>query len=411
MSGPGGLSRRSLFAALGTGAAGAGLIGAGAAAAAAAREGDGRDDVVPFHGEHQAGIATSVQGHLHFAAFDVLAEDRAELAGLLRDWTRAAVALCAGREVGEGGAAGGSPSAPPSDTGEAQGLGASRLTLTVGFGPSLFDDRFGLGERRPEALVELPAFRGDALEEARCGGDLAVQACADDPQVAVHAIRTLTRLAAGRAAVRWAQLGYGRAASVDPDQPTPRNLFGFKDGTANPAGSDAAALDEHVWVAAQDAGDEARAWMTGGSYLVARRVAMRIETWDRAPLAEQEAFVGRTKGEGAPLGGTAEHEAFDPATLPASSHVRLAHPSRHGGARMLRRGFSYTGGTDGYGHLDAGLFFLAYQRDVRRAFVPVQTALAEADALGEYLVHTGSGVWAVPPGVREGGWWGETLLA
>ncbi|WP_369056112.1 iron uptake transporter deferrochelatase/peroxidase subunit [Kineococcus terrestris] len=408
-AGRGALSRRGLIAALG--AAGAG--GAGAAVLAGAG-GDGaaaRADVVPFGGEHQAGVATDVQAHLHFAAFDVLATDREELAGLLRDWTRAARSLTAGLPVGEGGAVGGDPLAPPEDTGEALGLPAARLTLTLGVGPSLFDDRFGLAPRRPEALVDLPPFPGDALDPARCGGDLAVQACADDPQVAVHAVRTLSRLAAGRAAVRWAQLGYGRAATVDPRAPTPRNLFGFKDGTANVAGRDTAALAEHVWVAAQDAAAPEHAWMTGGTYLVARRIAMHVETWDRSSLAEQERVVGRTKGEGAPLGGRREHEDVDPAALPATSHVRLAHPSRHGGARMLRRGFNYTDGATALGRLDAGLFFLAYQRDVRRAFVPVQRALAADDALNEYLRHTGSGVWAVPPGVGADGWWGQRLLA
>ena len=406
------VTRRGLFTALGAGAVGAGLAAAGTAVASERSDGPGGpQDAVPFEGAHQAGIATDVQAHLHFAAFDVVAADRAELAGLLRDWTAAARDLVAGRPVGEGGATDGPPLAPPADTGEAVGLPASRLTLTVGLGPSLFDDRFGLAASRPEALVELPAFRGDALDPARCGGDLAVQACADDPQVAVHAVRTLSRIAAGRAAVRWAQLGYGRAATVDPSAPTPRNLFGFKDGTANPSGTDAATLDEHVWVAAEDAAAPEQAWMAGGSYLVARRIAMHVETWDRSSLAEQEQVIGRTKGEGAPLGGRHEHDAFDPASLPASSHVRLAHPSRHGGAQMLRRGYNYTDGADGLGHLDAGLFFLAYQRDVRRAFVPVQRALADDDALSEYLRHTGSGVWAVPPGVGRGGWWGEGLLA
>lgn len=424
----GGPSRRGLFGMLGAAGAavaGVGLVGTGTAVALAQRD-DGSDSTVPFEGTHQAGIATSVQGHLHFAAYDVTATDRDELVALLKDWTRAARALTAGRPVGEGGATDGDPLAPPSDTGEAVGLPAARLTLTLGLGPSLFDARFGLAGRRPAALVDLPAFAGDALEPARCGGDLAIQACADDPQVAVHAIRTLTRIAAGRAAVRWAQLGFGKASSNDPSEPTPRNLFGFKDGTANPSGADSSTMDEHVWVGLDDADDAAdaedadgvatgdEAWMTGGSYLVSRRVAMRIETWDRSSLTEQEQVIGRTKGEGAPLGGTAERQPLEGPTLtalPADSHVSLAHPSRFGGAQMLRRGYSYVDGTDGLGHLDAGLFFLAYQRDPRRAFIPVQEALSRSDALNEYVQHTGSAVWAVPPGVGRDGWWGQTLLA
>lgn len=399
------ITRRRLLSLAGIGAAGIGVgATAGVVAARATQSGGGGAAVVPFHGAHQAGVATAVQGHLHFAAFDVVTDDRAELVGLLQDWTAAARAMTAGRRVGGSGLPPGGRLAPPGDTGEAVGLDPARLTLTVGFGPGLFDRRFGLAGRRPPALVDLPHFAGDVLEPARCGGDLAVQACSDDPQVAVHAVRNLTRIAAGRAAIRWAQLGFGKASSTDTETPTPRNLFGFKDGTANILGDDAAALAEHVW-AGPDAG-----WMTGGTYLVARRVRMTIETWDRSSLDEQEHIVGRTKEAGAPLGSTQERAPLRPGRLPADSHVALAHPSRHDGVRMLRRGFSFVDGSDGLGHLDAGLFFLAYQRDPRTAFVPIQQTLARSDAMREYLRHTGSSVWACPPGVHPAGWWGDTLL-
>ncbi len=400
------VSRRRALGLLGAGAVGAGVAGLGVTGVRAATDPAPSAPVVPFHGAHQAGITTPVQGHLHFASYDVTARDRAGLVALLQRWTAAAEALTAGREVGRDGAVGGPALAPPEDTGEALGHDASRLTITVGFGPSLFDGRYGLADRRPAALADLPRFAGDALRPERSGGDLCVQACADDPQVAVHAVRNLTRLAAGAAAVRWAQLGFGRAASTSAAEETPRNLFGFKDGTANVLADDDAALDEHVWAAAGDGAD----WMAGGSYLVARDVRMVIETWDRTSLQEQELVVGRTKGEGAPLGRTSERDPLVPSELPLRSHVRLAHPDNHGGARMLRRGYNTVDGTDGVGHLDAGLFFLAYQRDPRRAFVPVQRALARDDLLGEYLRHVGSSLWAVPPGVRPGQWLGQSLL-
>jgi deferrochelatase/peroxidase EfeB len=395
-----GLSRRHLI--MGAGALGA----AGAAGALAVEATAGGPDRrrVDFHGAHQAGIATAVQGHLHFASYDVTTTDRTALVALLQDWTAAAREMTADRRVGGGGSE--SRLAPPSDTGEAAGLDAANLTLTVGFGPGLFDDRFGLAGDRPAALADLPAFPGDVLDPALCGGDLAVQACSDDPQVAVHAVRNLTRLAAGRAAVRWAQLGFGKASSTEASAPTPRNLFGFKDGTANVLGHDQDALREQVWAHRSDGSD----WMAGGSYLVARRIRMTIETWDRTSLDEQEQVVGRTKQVGAPLGAARERDRVVPDRLPPASHVRLAHPSRHGGARLLRRGFNFVDGSDGLGHLDGGLFFLAYQRDPRRQFVPIQAELARHDAMNEYLRHTGSSLWAVPPGVDRGGWWGETLL-
>ncbi|MEU1616413.1 iron uptake transporter deferrochelatase/peroxidase subunit [Streptomyces sp. NPDC005722] len=398
---------------------GAGVVVAAAAAGggvAAVRAGDdvrpagAAGSAIAFHGENQAGITTPVQDRLHFASFDVKTEDREELVALLKEWTDAARKLTQGRPVGEG-AVGGLAEAPPDDTGEALGLQASRLTLTVGFGPSLFTtkdggDRFGLKAHRPAALVDLPKFPGDALDPNRSGGDLCVQACADDPQVAVHAIRNLARIGFGKVAMRWSQLGFGKTSSTTPDEQTPRNLMGFKDGTHNVAGSDRAAQDEHVWVAAKDG----PSWMAGGSYLVARRIRMHIETWDRTPLREQEQIFGRTKGEGAPIGRQREHDAPDFKAMLPDAHVRLAHPD-NSGVTILRRGYSFTDGTDGLGRLDAGLFFIAYQRDVRDGFVPLQMRLAKLDSLNEYIQHVGSAVYAVPPGVRdEDDWWGRELF-
>ncbi|MFE5621507.1 iron uptake transporter deferrochelatase/peroxidase subunit [Streptomyces virginiae] len=404
-------SRRAV---LGWGGAGLAL-GAAAAGGAAAAFGGGPDMVsasaagaaVPFHGEHQAGIASAVQDRLHFAAFDVKTKDRAELVKLLKEWTAAARLMTAGLPVGD--VYEGLPEAPPTDTGEALGLKASRLTLTVGFGPGLFaKDRFGLEGRRPEALVDLELFPGDNLDPARSGGDLCVQACADDPQVAVHAIRQLARIGFGRVAVRWSQLGFGKTSSTTPDEQTPRNMMGFKDGTRNISGTDRAALDKHVWVGAGDGSD----WLTGGSYLVARRIRMNIETWDRTPLQEQEDIFGRDKGEGAPVGKSKERDEPFLKAMKPEAHVRLAHPDSNSGATILRRGYSFTDGTDGLGRLDAGLFFLAYQRDVRKGFVPIQRNLAKSDVLNEYIQHVGSAVFAVPPGVRDkDDWWGRTLFA
>ncbi|MFE9842701.1 iron uptake transporter deferrochelatase/peroxidase subunit [Streptomyces goshikiensis] len=363
---------------------------------------------VPFHGAHQAGIASAVQDRLHFAAFDVTTKDRAVLVRLLKDWTRAAERMTAGLPVGEG-AVGGLPEAPPDDTGEALGLKPNRLTLTIGFGPGLFaKDRFGLEDRRPEALVDLEQFPGDNLDPARSGGDLCVQACADDPQVAVHAIRQLARIGFGKTAMRWSQLGFGKTSSTTPDEQTPRNMMGFKDGTRNISGTDTAALDRHVWVGPGDGAD----WMTGGSYLVARRIRMHIETWDRTPLQEQEDIFGRDKAEGAPVGKPKEHDAPFLKAMKPDAHVRLAHPDSNDGATILRRGYSFTDGTDGLGRLDAGLFFLAYQRDVRKGFVRIQRALSKNDSLNEYIQHVGSAVFAVPPGVRDtDDWWGRTLFS
>ncbi|MFF9620592.1 iron uptake transporter deferrochelatase/peroxidase subunit [Streptomyces griseosporeus] len=404
-------SRRALI-----GWGGAGLaLGAAAAGGAVAMTRTGNDvdpaaaevgGAVQFHGAHQAGIATPVQDRLHFAAFDVDTDDRAAFVQLLKDWTEAARRMTAGKAVGEG-AYGGLAEAPPDDTGEALGLKPSRLTLTIGFGPSLFE-KFGLKDKRPAALVDLPQFPGDNLDKNRSGGDLCIQACADDPQVAVHAVRNLARIGFGKVSIRWSQLGFGKTSSTTPDAQTPRNLMGFKDGTRNIAGTETDRLDKFVWVGEKDG----PAWMAGGSYLVARRIRMHIETWDRTSLQEQEDVFGRDKGEGAPVGKAKERDEPFLKAMKPDAHVRLAHPDSNNGATILRRGYSFTDGTDGLGRLEAGLFFLAYQRDVRKGFIPIQRNLARMDALNEYIQHVGSAVFAVPPGVRNSGdWWGRTLFS
>ncbi|MFF9404198.1 iron uptake transporter deferrochelatase/peroxidase subunit [Streptomyces anandii] len=406
-------SRRAVIGWGGAGLALGAVTAGGAVAVATGGEertaGEAAGGAVEFHGAHQAGIATPVQDRLHFAAFDVKTGDRAEFVRLLKDWTAAARRMTAGKAVGEG-AYGGLAEAPPDDTGEALGLPPSRLTLTIGFGPSLFE-KFGLAGKRPAALADLPKFPGDNLDGSRSGGDLCVQACADDPQVAVHAIRNLARIGFGKVAIRWSQLGFGKTSSTTPGSQTPRNLFGFKDGTRNIAGTETGRLEKFVWVGEGDGGAE-DAWMTGGSYLVARRIRMNIETWDRTSLQEQEDVFGRDKGEGAPAGKAKEHDEPFLKAMKPDAHVRLAHPDANGGITILRRGYSFTDGTDGLGRLDAGLFFLAYQRDVRKGFIPLQRRLAAHDALNEYIQHVGSAVFAIPPGVRDANdWWGRTLLS
>ncbi|MGN6608505.1 MAG: iron uptake transporter deferrochelatase/peroxidase subunit [Jatrophihabitans sp.] len=391
---------------LGGGLGALGLAAAGGTGYALASGGtSGASGVVPFYGRHQAGITTPAQDRLAFAAFTVTTTDAAALQRMLGTWAAAAAQLTAGRPVG---AVETAPLTPPIDTGEAMGLPASSLTITVGFGSSLFDDRFGLRDRRPAALVDLPAFPGDTLDPARSGGDIGVQACADDPQVAFHAIRNLARLARGTAVLRWTQLGFGRTSSTSTSQQTPRNLMGFKDGTANIKGEDTADLDRWVWA---DGGDQA--WMAGGSYLVARRVRMLVESWDTASLGEQERTFGRVKDTGAPIGKQHEFDRVDFERMPADAHVRLAAPTANGGAKLLRRGYSYTDGIDPEtGLLDAGLFFLAYQADPRAQFVPIQQRLGQHDALNEYIRHTGSAILAVPPGLQgPGDWWGRALFA
>ncbi len=436
-------SRRGFMAAAG-GLAGAIGVGIGRGTAApdasaekgisAAGQGAARAVVEPFWGEKQGGILTPLQNHTYFAAFDLTTTKLAEVEAMLRTWTAAAARMTAGDTAAPLSA---DLNAPAADSGEALGLAPARLTLTFGFGAGLFTkdgkDRYGLAAQRPDALVDLPLFNGDQLIEAKTGGDLSVQACADDPQVAFHAVRQLARLAYGAAQLRWVQTGFAANFAAED---TPRNLMGFKDGTQNPISrkpteisngvktANPVTADDVVWVGA-DGPD----WMRGGSYVVARRIRMALEHWDRTEVEFQEQVIGRHKASGAPLGGRDEFDPLDlDATdadgnfvIPEDAHVRLASAGSNDGAQMLRRAYSYNDGVSFTAErwppwrqgmqFDSGLFFIAYQRDPRTGFIKVFEPMSKLDALNQFTTHTGGGLFACPGGVREGEFIGQRLFA
>jgi deferrochelatase/peroxidase EfeB len=432
------------------------LVGAGAVGGAVAggvvgdRVGSAgtSDQSEGFYGAHQAGIVTDTQRQTALAAFDVTNADRNDVIAVLKAWTELGASLVAGQSAtvpiytgaaAEGGGqeasytgsaasnpyAGTTAASTTDDSLEAYGLGPQRLTLTVGFGAGLFSsatgaDRFGIAARRPAALVELPHFSGDQLVASDSGGDLFLQACADDPQVAFHAVRSMARVAPDVAALRWTQLGFSPSNAGG----TPRNLMGFKDGTINSNVHPPSDLNSALWAGAQGPG-----WMRGGSYLVYRRIRITLEHWDRLAPDSQERVFGRGKLHGQPLGGRDEFDALDLDArgqdgglfIPDTAHVRLAAPQTNNGAVIVRRGFSYNNGTTPFVErwppwrqgleYDSGLLFLAYQQDPRTAFVPIFSRLAESDALNQFTTHTASAVFAVPPAAAgPGDWIGRALF-
>ena len=420
-----GTSRRAMFTGAGIGAALAGLAGVagGRAWEASTRSPEAILTVYPFRGDHQAGITTPAQDNMFTAAFDVTATDVKGLKKLLTDWAVAAEQMCAGELIG------GEPSTnkqlPPKDTGEAWGYKPNGLTITFGVGKSLFvdangQDRFGLASKLPTILKEgMPSFKGDQLHAAQSDGDLLIQACSNDAQVCVHAIRNLARIAFGTATLKWSQVGYGRTSSTSVDQETPRNLFGFKDGTNNIKAEDSTEeLNEHLWVQPDD---DAGSWMAGGTYYVARRIYMFAEIWDRIRLIEQEQIMGRDKRYGAPLSITDPTKSSEEFTavnytakdskgetlVPEDAHIAVVSPEQNQGRRMLRRGYNYTDGTDSLGRLQTGLFFVAFVRDPRTNFYPILDRMTKNDALQEYLQHQSSALFAIPPGLKQG----DTMIA
>jgi deferrochelatase/peroxidase EfeB len=431
-----------------TGAAGlAAVAGTGvpAGAAIAGAAAPSRQLTEPFWGMHQGGIVTPAQSHSYFAAFDLVVTKRADVASLLRVWTAAAARMASGQTAqpldsglkpavaprsGDAQTKGGDayetpePGTMAADTGEALGLSPARLTVTFGFGAGLFSkdgkDRYGLASLRPAALVDLPKFVGDQLVDGQSGGDLSVQACADDPQVAFHAIRQLARLADGVAQIRWVQSGFMPNFG---SKETPRNLMGFRDGTNNPRISDPDTMAKVVWV-----GEEGPDWMRGGSYVVARRIRIALEHWDRMQIAFQEQTVGRHKYSGAPIGRKNEFDALDLDTtdkdgnpvIAQNAHVRLAAAASNDGAQILRRPYSYNDGVDFTAErwppwrqgleYDAGLFFICYQRDPRTGFIKIFERMAKFDMMNQFVTHVGGGLFACPGGAAAGQFVGQRLF-
>ena len=357
------------------------------------------NQAIPFYGTRQSGITTPIQRQVYFAVLDLATEDLETIRGIFKSWTAYIARMMQGELVE---AYKSNTMLPPTDTGEAVGMGTERLTITVGVSPS-FLDKLKLSSKKLPELEDLPKFARDQLQEDFTGGDICIQACAEDAQVAFHAVRNLLRKGREHLTLKWSQTGY---AAITSQGSTPRNLFGFKDGTANVTSQDD--FDRVIWCDQDN-------WMKNGTYLIVRRVQMHLETWDRTSLKEQENTFGRHRDSGAPLGAVDE---FDPVDLelkddkgnlviPEDCHVRLA---KEVGEEIYRRAFSYANGINPRtGQFDAGLLFISFQKDPQQ-FIKVQKNLGTKDKLNEYITHVGSGLFAILPGVEEGGYLGQSLF-
>lgn len=417
-------TRRGFLKAGGAAVAAGASLGAAGVAQAAVKQHAHTDDpylaVEPFFAEHQGGIITPQQSHIYVAALDLTTTKRDDVIGLLRTWTDAAARMTQGQPAGQ--LPGPDGKAAP-DSADVLGLGTAGLTITFGFGPGMFTsggkDRYGIANRRPAALVDLPHFNGDQLLPEKTGGDIFIQACANDAQVAFHAVRQLVRQCYGAATMRWGQQGFVSG----PRGQTPRNLMGFKDGTNNPSTKKPELMNQFVWANGADA-----PWMQGGSYSVVRRIRITLEHWDMTEADFQEQVFGRHKLSGAPIGSKNE---FDPVDLkaqdkdgnsiiPENSHVRLSNRDNNNGAQILRRSYSYNDSTNFYierwppwrqeTEYDAGLIFIAYQGDPRAGFIPINEKLSKFDMMNQFTTHVGSAVFACPPGARPGSYIGAGLF-
>jgi deferrochelatase/peroxidase EfeB len=413
--------RGALGAGVGAGVAGAALGAAGGyayrasqptpkAQVAADQAETGRLPAVAFHGTHQAGILPATQRQTAVVSFNATAEGRGELTDLLRALTTRARFLTTGgppAPVGIG--------APPSDSGTlGPAVVPDGLTVTVGVGSTLFDDRYGLAGRKPGKLTPMRTFPDDALDPAQCGGDLVVQFSAGHSDTVLHALRDITRHTRGAMQMSWRMDGYTSPAR--PSGTMPRNHFGFMDGISNPDVTDAATTKRLVWVDTSTSGEPS--WTAGGSYFVVRLIRMLTEFWDRVAISEQENMIGRRRPSGYPLDANSVDAApdfgLDPsgAAIPLTAHLRLANPRKASTAdsRILRRSYNYDRGIDSVGNLDMGLLFTCFQQDVERQFETVQTRLI-GEPMVDYITPFGGGYFFALPGVAdERDYFGRALL-
>lgn len=364
------------------------------------------DRLLPFYGRHQVGVTAPLTAAGLVMALDVRAADRAELAETLQGLSDSLAKVMSGE--GYERLDGGFPAADSGILGPEPG--PAGISVVVGFGDSLFDDRFGLGDRRPPELQPMPHFPNDILvTPERSGGDLSLAITADSHEATVFALRQVLRENRGRFVPRWSKDGFNQLLpTARPGRAPGRNLLGFLDGTANLDTTDGQLMDAHIWTQADDGLPD---WAVGGTYQAVRVIRMLVEFWDRTRLNEQEAIFGRHRDSGAPLGGSEESETpvFGDNL---ESHIARANPRTPGSERnlILRKGFNYASGLDENDQLDQGLLFMSFQRSLENGFLAVQRRL-DGERLEEYIRPLGGGFFFVPPAPADGEFLGQRLVA
>ena len=396
------VTRRSFSKMMGIGRAGV-VIGASGAGSVFSFKSmfdtpeDEEKDAYEFYGKVQAGVTTPTQKTCNFVSLELKSKDKNAIKDMFKEWTKMAANMTDGDAVEKDSK---NPLLPPVDTGEAIGLGASKLTITFGVSKS-FLKKLGLSNKIRKDYKDLPHFPNDQITDDYSDGDIMIQACSNDEQVTFHAVHNLIRPFRDLIKVKWSQNGF---VSVKGKE-TPRNLMAFKDGTVNPRKTNE--YKDYVYI---DDG-----WAKNGTYCIIRRIQIHIETWDRTALEEQEATFGRKRASGAPLTGKKEFDEMDlkakdstgEYVIPKDAHARLAKEAK---TSIKRRAYNYTAGTnEKTGNLETGLLFICFQKSPQQ-FIDIQNHLGHQDKLNEYITHRGTATFIVLPGVQKGGYLGESLF-
>jgi dye decolorizing peroxidase len=407
------VSRRQLLLGAAGLAGGSALAGGGGALAAEAykrgfaeAEAAGQIRVakatLPWSGKHQGGVEAPAQAHTNFIALDLKA-------GITRDdmlrWMLLLTEDIAALATGEAVLADPSPELM---------VGAANLSVTVGFGPSLFK-KLALESKMPLGFAEIPSFKIDELRDEFTGGDVLLHVGADDLQILAHATRALLRDSESFGDVRWIQAGFTNAVGTNRPGTTQRNLMGQVDGTDNPdLGSENFA--NQVWI------DNGPAWALGGTQLVLRRIKMNLNTWDSLGRTQKEQTIGRYLHNGAPLNGKNERDPIDfeaenelgLKVIPEFAHIRRA-SAKNMDELFFRRPFNYqevsTVASAKPGELESGLLWTAYAKNLSKQYVPVQERLASFDLLNNWTTPVGSATFAIARGVKPGEILAEELFA
>ncbi|PSU85925.1 deferrochelatase/peroxidase EfeB [Photobacterium kishitanii] len=366
---------------------------------------------INYKGHHQAGVITKEQKNVSFVTFNVTVSSLEELKDLFKIITNRIAYLTQPQKL----PVNSNDKMPPFESGMlGEHLDPDSLTVTVSLGSSLFDSRFGLKHLKPRHLVAMTSFPNDRLDSNWCGGDIALQICANSPESVVYALRDILQHTSLYLAPNWKIDGFLPSRDID-NKSTPVNLFGFKDGTGNAPADNTDLMNELVWVTDSD---KEPTWCRGGSYQAVRLIRFNLEFWDRTPLEDQENDFGRHKITGAPLGMKHEHDSPEYEKDPHgdrilfNSHMRRVeprNPERYT-AKLRRRSYSYSLGVNESGMLDMGLIFISYQKNLKTGFINTQKRL-NGEPLERYIKPFGGGYYFVLPSViNDGEYLGEVLF-